>query len=124
MPSKKHETQNRSNLKRKLALFGFTLGDWPHLIEKGCAICGSPTPRWRGAFHLDHCHKTNVFRGVLCGPCNLLLGHAHDDPTILRLAADYLESAPGKGIPAIDPDQEQWRELGMLIFKREPRVIP
>jgi hypothetical protein len=30
-------------------------------------------------------------RGVLCGPCNLALGHVKDDPERLRRMAEYLE---------------------------------
>ena len=43
------------------------------------------------SLHIDHCHKTGVVRGMLCGNCNFLLGHANDSPEILRKAADYLE---------------------------------
>lgn len=31
------------------------------------------------------------FRGWLCQSCNLVLGHAKDDPQILRNAIHYLE---------------------------------
>lgn len=43
------------------------------------------------AFHVDHCHVTGVVRGLLCPRCNHLLGHAREDPAILREAAEYLE---------------------------------
>jgi hypothetical protein len=32
-----------------------------------------------------------VFRGWLCHHCNLILGHAQDNPGTLRLLADYIE---------------------------------
>jgi hypothetical protein len=32
-----------------------------------------------------------MFRGYLCHHCNLVLGHAADDPALLRVLADYLE---------------------------------
>lgn len=35
----------------------------------------------------------NCVRGLLCTTCNTLLGHAKDDPSILRAAADYLEKS-------------------------------
>lgn len=38
----------------------------------------------------DHCHATNTPRGILCKRCNLLLGHAKDNPQILANAIDYL----------------------------------
>jgi hypothetical protein len=40
---------------------------------------------------LDHCHKTGDFRGWLCHGCNSALGHAKDNPQLLRTLADYLE---------------------------------
>lgn len=37
----------------------------------GCGLCGAPlmTPC------VDHCHVTNIVRGLLCHRCNLTLGH-------------------------------------------------
>lgn len=39
---------------------------------------------------IDHCHKTNKIRGVLCNSCNSFLGFAKDDPIILRRGIKYL----------------------------------
>lgn len=58
-----------------------------------CWICQTH-PRTR-RLAVDHNHKTGEVRGLLCKRCNRdLLGRAHDDPTILRRAADYLEHPP------------------------------
>lgn len=43
--------------------------------------------------HIDHDHETDEVRGLLCQTCNWGLGHFHDDPQLLREAADYLEKA-------------------------------
>lgn len=40
---------------------------------------------------LDHCHKTDTFRGYLCANCNKLLGYARDNPKMLRRAIKYLK---------------------------------
>lgn len=40
---------------------------------------------------VDHCHKTGIVRGLLCGHCNLTLGHAKDNPETLRRLMAYLE---------------------------------
>lgn len=39
----------------------------------------------------DHDHKTNKFRGWICDNCNLVLGHAKDNPKVLTLLAKYLK---------------------------------
>lgn len=41
---------------------------------------------------VDHDHKTNEIRGLLCHKCNLLLGNAGDDETILQSALTYLRT--------------------------------
>jgi hypothetical protein len=57
-----------------------------------CGICGTDEPQGRhGNFQIDHDHVTGEVRGVLCHNCNLMIGHAQDDPDILRAAIAYLE---------------------------------
>jgi hypothetical protein len=59
----------------------------------GCAICGR-LPRSDIALHVDHDHATGRIRGILCWPCNNLLGDVQDDPKRLYAAADYLSRDP------------------------------
>ena len=54
-----------------------------------CKICGKPIAD-DGTAHTDHDHKTNKMRGLLCLPCNNLLGLARDSVSILVRAAQYL----------------------------------
>ena len=59
-----------------------------------CDVCGSsnsPNRNGKNRMHFDHCHKTGVFRGWICGSCNRIIGLAKDDPRRLRALADYLE---------------------------------
>jgi hypothetical protein len=60
-----------------------------NIIEsvKECVICGSIEE-----LVVDHCHKTNVIRGMLCNHCNRGLGHFKDDPMLLEFAKVYLQS--------------------------------
>jgi hypothetical protein len=42
--------------------------------QKGrCAICKTDKPS-RNRFHVDHCHKRNKVRALLCSRCNGSLG--------------------------------------------------
>jgi len=64
----------------------------------GCAICSSgpvldESLRWRAdwdGWHVDHDHNTGIVRGILCPPCNLMLGYAKDRPDVLAAAVKYL----------------------------------
>ena len=69
-----------------------------YTLQKGqCATCYMPV-EFQGGKSLspdgatvDHCHKTDDVRGILCGHCNNILGRAKDSVEILRNCADYLE---------------------------------
>jgi hypothetical protein len=54
-----------------------------------CAICEMEPAV--GRLRVDHDHKTNLVRGLLCDSCNTGLGLFADNPDFLRIAADYLE---------------------------------
>ena len=64
-----------------------------------CAICKQAEKRMHKLgtpqkLSVDHCHNTEVIRGLLCGDCNRGLGLFHDNPELLRMAAEYLENQP------------------------------
>ena len=63
------------------------------LAEQGgkCAGCGLPQNESKRAFHLDHCHATNIVRGVFCSGCNVAMGQVHDDAEVLRRLADIVD---------------------------------
>lgn len=52
-----------------------------------CAICNTNNCQ----LHVDHCHTTNKFRGILCHKCNRALGFFNDNSERLRKAADYID---------------------------------
>lgn len=55
-------------------------------LKKECELCGATEN-----LHIDHNHKTNKVRGVLCTNCNRGIGHLKDSPTLLLKAIAYLE---------------------------------
>jgi hypothetical protein len=55
-----------------------------------CAICKA-VPKPGKKLHIDHDHKTDSLRGLLCFKCNAPLGAMGDSPEVLRAAADYIE---------------------------------
>jgi hypothetical protein len=55
-----------------------------------CAICKTDKGSSKD-FHVDHCHKTGVVRGILCRHCNHVLGHARDNTETLAAAIGYLQ---------------------------------
>jgi hypothetical protein len=57
--------------------------------EGCCAICKKEIEIINSA--IDHNHKTEEFRGILCKQCNRGLGMFLDSPLILRNALEYLE---------------------------------
>lgn len=57
---------------------------------KGCAICKQPCKTGR-ELAIDHDHKTNFVRDLLCYRCNAVLGLVNDDEDLLFDMLDYLK---------------------------------
>lgn len=53
-----------------------------------CATCGLPP---KTLLHVDHNHRTNKTRKLLCNNCNVALGLVHDSPAILTNLSRYIE---------------------------------
>jgi hypothetical protein len=73
--------------------YGMSVADWDKLFSsqgKHCAICKESEPR-SGRWCVDHDHVLGTIRGILCVPCNTLLGCANDSEATLKAAAWYLE---------------------------------
>lgn len=82
---------------QRLKYYGLTFVELKQYLDQQgwrCEICGvGLTMRTK---HIDHCHATGAFRGVLCRDCNPALGMFKDRPDLLRKAAEYLEAIHGK----------------------------
>lgn len=73
--------------------YNMTISEYCALLESQnqvCGICGGVNSDGRRLF-IDHDHKTGKVRGLLCHQCNIMLGHAKDNLSVLRSAVGYLE---------------------------------
>lgn len=76
----------------RLRKTGFTKADYDRLLKEQhnvCAICKKPNENGN-SLSADHCHESQMKRGLLCNSCNLGLGSFKDDPNLLAAAIDYL----------------------------------
>lgn len=91
--NKKHaiDYSKRYNLTR----YGISTEQYAEMLVRQdglCKICGQPRTE-KFALSVDHDHASGKIRGLLCGNCNFILGHAKDNPSLLRKAAEYLENS-------------------------------
>ncbi len=95
--------------------YGLTLEEVAVLTNKQsgkCAICTKELPLF-----VDHCHATGKVRAMLCKKCNFGLGQYLDEPTLLRAAANYLEShrpSPPNNSPDSDASLPETVQLLVL----------
>ena len=92
---KKTKRGRLSVFKHRLKTWSLTIQDFMDMRAKQqnkCAICAKlPTKKAdSGRLHVDHDHKTNKVRGLLCAACNRMLGQAKDSSQILEQGAIYL----------------------------------
>lgn len=78
---------------------GITIEQYYALVstyENKCAICKKEETRKArndnvARLCIDHCHKTNIVRGLLCHDCNTGIGKFKDSKELLSNAIKYLE---------------------------------
>jgi ribosomal protein S27AE len=84
----------------KKYLYGIDKEQHDALVKKqkyACASCGDDATGAEHSLHVDHNHKTNEIRGLLCAGCNTALGWLHDDLARTEKLAKYLRKS-GTGI--------------------------
>lgn len=77
--------------------YGITLEQYEHMFTEcngRCMICDKPGEDSDRGLHVDHNHETGDIRGLLCGSCNLALGHFKDSIPLLLKAIEYLSNKP------------------------------
>lgn len=76
--------------------YGITLEDYFTKLQEQnnkCKICGIDVSELDKDLAVDHCHKTNKVRGLLCFNCNAGLGNFRDKLQSLKQAVKYLEES-------------------------------
>ena len=97
--NRKTNTNKNANLVRK---YNISLLEYEEMMEEQggrCAICKRTTDK----FVVDHDHACcpgdkscgDCVRGLLCNPCNLMLGFAGDSLKVLDEAINYLRASQG-----------------------------
>lgn len=92
---------NDANWRYKLKTnFNMTIEQFENMLDSQnyvCAICKEPETRpdvrtgKPRRLSIDHCHKTNKIRGLLCCRCNRTLGWFQDNIQLFHSAIIYLE---------------------------------
>ncbi len=91
--AREYTKSGKRNISTRKSRYGLTQKDFDNLKKNQsnlCAIClieFEITPR------IDHCHRTNKIRGLLCNQCNIGLGAFKDKIEVLKSAIIYLRRA-------------------------------
>ena len=121
----KERSRLKSRIKRLEEVFGLTLDQYDAILKKqsgGCALCGfipsgADTYRTGKSLAVDHDHITGRVRGLLCDLCNRGIGQLHDDPILLRKAAEYIEQSS-------DPFFVPWGDEELIQRTKRPAYKP
>jgi phage FluMu protein Com len=87
----RHEYERGSRL---LRTYGISAEQYDLMFAKQgglCAICHQPERTKKKKLSVDHNHKTQIVRKLLCHHCNSLLGHAEDKIETLQSAIQYIK---------------------------------
>jgi hypothetical protein len=89
-----HYFYNKRRANNYKNLYGLTLEQYEAMLaaqDGRCAICGQMQTHARHKhLYVDHDHKTNKNRGLLCYNCNVGIGHFRDDLNMLLAAVAYI----------------------------------
>lgn len=91
-----HKDPLREKARRYSKNFGISLSELEEMFKEQnncCKICKKHQKEFNKPLAVDHCHDTNLIRGLLCGRCNRGLGYFKDSPELLQSAMQYLEDS-------------------------------
>lgn len=108
----KRLSKSGAHERRVQKVYGLKPGEYGkiYLAQGGtCAICRRATGATRN-LSVDHDHRTGLARGLLCRPCNTLLGHLRDDAGLARGIVNYLINPPAQQLGIIALHEDFWKE--------------
>ncbi len=95
-PKRKEWMRNYNRQHKLKKNYNLTLEDFNNMLKKqqnSCAICNNVFKSGARYIHVDHCHKTNKVRGLLCPYCNVGIGNFFDKQHLLNKAIKYLDKS-------------------------------
>lgn len=87
------EKERKRARKNQVKSYGITEEDYNKMFEEQdgcCAICKRHQSEFTKSLFIDHCHKTNKVRGLLCHNCNIGLGSFKDNIELMKNGINYL----------------------------------
>jgi hypothetical protein len=73
-----------------------------------CPLCKKiMTEKGQHSMCLDHCHKTNKLRGLICKKCNIGLGMFDDNWRTIQRAALYMQTFESAKAPQVIENKDQ-----------------
>lgn len=73
--------------------YNITMEQYNKIFDKQhgrCAICNEHQSELKSALGVDHNHKNNIVRGLLCHRCNMAIGLLRESIELLNNAKKYL----------------------------------
>lgn len=89
LPLKRKKEQNKKY--KNIQRYNITMEQYDQMLQEqngGCKICKNVPVKRKLA--IDHDHKTNKVRGLLCNNCNTGIGMFKDNTELLSSAINYL----------------------------------
>lgn len=91
------EMQKKRSFKALMKKYGISAEEYEKARvdqDYKCKLCSaSEKEQYHNRLHIDHCHSTGLFRGLLCNNCNTGLGHFRDNIETLQKAIEYLNES-------------------------------
>jgi hypothetical protein len=87
------EARTRASQRHRHRTYGLAPDQFHELLfsqDGQCAICQDPLKLGKNT-HVDHCHKSDRVRAILCHPCNMLVGHIEARPDVVLAAMSYVQ---------------------------------